>query len=354
LATEVVHEAEVSRQHARYRIPAIVVISGNEYHLTEWSVSGFSVSGIPTEAVTQKIIPVKIVFDLQGIELGMSIKLEVVRYDEQNGRLAVRFTDLEKQQISLFHYIINAYISGEIVTAGDIISVVHREGFVKKDLGKRHETIESTFEKYLRITKKLMGQAFLFTILFTILWFVVFTLYNRFYIIESTSAKVVGNVLVLRAPDNGVFSRKSSFKTNELAKSGALLGIVKLVVGGAAVIESPCDCQLLVEHATNGVYVERGEPIYTLIPNNLSTFIEAQFALKNISSIRLGDSAALTLINGQEVKGIVIEVKGSNTSTMSGQADNFARVKIKPEVIIQPDLLGSIVSVKIDTLRFND
>ncbi|QKQ27106.1 hypothetical protein [Candidatus Reidiella endopervernicosa] len=49
MTTQIVHEAEYSRQHARFRIPAKLIMGGNPYEIEEWSVSGLSAIKIPQE-----------------------------------------------------------------------------------------------------------------------------------------------------------------------------------------------------------------------------------------------------------------------------------------------------------------
>ena len=158
MVVQVKHEAEVSRQHARYRIPAKIEIEGHEYELSEWSVSGFSANGVGGDLSTWSTHRHgTMIFDLESFRLSLKLEFEILQHDPQAGLLRVRFVNVARGNLSLLHYVINAYLSGEVVTAGDILTIAGRDGFIKKNLDERLEAPLSGLARLRRRTGRAIG-----------------------------------------------------------------------------------------------------------------------------------------------------------------------------------------------------
>lgn len=355
VAEQITHEAEVSRQHARYKIPAKVQVDDYTFSLREWSVSGLSADHIPPEIGEKPVHEGRLLFDTGEFELSVPIEFEVRRFDPDTGFLGARFVNLSKSNLSLLHYIVNAYLSGEIVSAGDIIDVAGRENYVKKDLDSRVDEEQTGVQKGLRLARRILGYALMLTVLVGLLSFIVYTVYDRLFIIESVAARVQGDVVVLRAPDNGVFELTEDSEPGEAGR-GEMLGIVKFVSGGAATIANPCDCRLLEVHSLEGAFVGRGEPLFTLLPEEGDITVSAQVPFSRLDRLSVGQSATVRLTDGRQLNGHIERIQAAQSlesmraNPARSNADvAVAEVRIRTEEPISPQMLDSVATVKFRT-----
>lgn len=123
---QIVHEAEITRQHARYKIPAKMEIDGKIYKLEDWSVSGCAIENLPDELLHRKFAVGKMIFRFDDFETVVdNIKLEFINR-RPNGVVGCRFTELNPQQLAILNQIIASYLAGDIITEDDIIHAVTR------------------------------------------------------------------------------------------------------------------------------------------------------------------------------------------------------------------------------------
>jgi alginate biosynthesis protein Alg44 len=353
---KITHEAEVSRQHARFPIPASVRIKGTELPTREWSVSGFSAENVPANLIgSERFHKATLIFDLDTFALSVDLEFEVMRFEERTGVLSARYMNVPKGNLSLLHYVINSYLAGEVVVAGDILSVAARDDFVERDLDAEIEAEEAgtPAQEAARKTKRSLGFVGMVAVFVLLIWFIVFTLYNRLFVIEALSARVQGPVVVLRAPENGQF--EATVSQVGPTTTGAMLGVVKLYNGGVASIESPCDCQLMEVLSLNDAFVSRGQELYSLLPKNAEMRVEAQVDFKNVSELKIGQEAEIKLPDGSYQTAVVKQVRAVNSlndlqQAGTGNAARTALVVLAADDPIPSSMLGAGVSVRINTL----
>jgi len=189
-AKQIVHEAEITRQHARYKIPAQIEIDGKIYKVYDWSVSGVGIIGLPDEIYQKKFATGKMIFRFDDfITVVDNLKLEFVS-KRPDGVVGARFTDLSPQQIAIFNQIISAYLSGDIVTEDDIIHAVTRANFIEKKDSK-----PKVNEK-----KSLLVLLLLWLFVIFLILFLLYVMYQRIYIVRSVNAFFDANMTIIRAP----------------------------------------------------------------------------------------------------------------------------------------------------------
>ncbi len=356
MVVQVKHEAEVSRQHARYRIPARLAIEDREYDLNEWSVSGFSILGVSGDLSTwNPRRHGRMSFDLEGFELTLDLDYEILSHDPDGGLLRARFIDLSHGSLSVLHYIINAYLAGEVVTAGDVLHVAGRDARVKKNLDERLEESVDAFTALRQRLTRITGQAALAVLFALLVGFIGFKLFSRLYLVDAVTARVHGPVLVLRAPDNGVF--ETDDPEPRPTAPGDFLGMVSLIGGGAASVESPCACDLLEVLRFNGAFVGRGEPLAVMLPAGATLRIEAQIAFVDVAKVRLGHRATVRLADGTRLAGRVEALRSVDrmadvralTLRDVPESIRTATVYLATEATIPVAMLDSVAAVTINT-----
>ena len=124
---QVVHEAEVHRQHVRLKIPINVEIDGSAFTVDDWSMGGFGIFSEMTSRQPGERFPVKLIFPFEDFEVTLRLDCQMVYILEESTRFGCRFLGLSQGQLALFRYLVDAYLSGEIVSGGDILAIAGRE-----------------------------------------------------------------------------------------------------------------------------------------------------------------------------------------------------------------------------------
>ena len=124
---QIVHEAEVHRQHVRLKIPIVVEIDGTRFNVDDWSMGGFGIESEMSSRQPGERFPVRMVFPFEDFEVSLRLDCQMVYILEDNSRFGCRFLGLSQGQVALFRYLIDAYLSGEIVSGGDILALAGRD-----------------------------------------------------------------------------------------------------------------------------------------------------------------------------------------------------------------------------------
>jgi alginate biosynthesis protein Alg44 len=124
---QVVHEAEVHRQHVRLKIPIQVEIDGVRYQVDDWSMGGFGVESVMTSRQAGEKFSARLFFPFEDFDMSMRFDARMIYADQEHGRFGCAFVSISQDQSALFRYLIDAYLSGEVVSAGDILQVRGRE-----------------------------------------------------------------------------------------------------------------------------------------------------------------------------------------------------------------------------------
>ena len=349
----VVHQSERQRQHARYRIAASVRIGEQEYRAEDWSIGGVAIADPPETLAVGNAIALSMLFPFEGMQVEIELDAQTVWCDPEAGRAALRFVGLNERQLASLRYVIDAYLSGEILSTGDLIRVAGREPSAPAEPeATPAPDPDAERRRTFRIAALGLG-------LFVLCWFVLSSLYLRLFTVEAVWAAVQAPVLVMRAP------QASFFEPTELLRDGAVergktVALAELVGGGAVALDSPCDCSVIEVHALSGEFVAQGEPLVTLLPEGGATFVNAQLAWPDLERVRRGDRAELELADGQVVEGTVQALRAAAVPdprraavarAAGSAAEALAEVTVVPDEPIQIERLDEPVWVRIHTGR---
>ncbi len=355
MSTQIVHEAENSRQHARYNIPVKLLFDGKEYTIEEWSVSGFSIKDLPKDIAQNQNHDATLVFDFSDFATNLDVQFEVIWHDEDSMRYGCRFTQLAPNKLSVLYYVINAYLAGEVVSTGDLINVLRRGNYSESE-DSTNKQVDKTNKRALRV-RQIIGYLVLLSIVVALLSFIAYSVYQRIYVIESLSAKADAPVIVVRAPLPSYLHSLTNNDNSEV-KKGELVALAKLIGGGSNSIESPCDCKVVSIHAIDRQFVDRGEPIMTLLPVDAELHINAKVSYPSIKKLTIGQTAEIRFADGQTQSGIIRDVRASKSveqqhaaplANIPSRAVEYADVIIEPVTPLDSSKLGVAVNVKIDT-----
>lgn len=358
MTAQVIHEAENSRQHARYQIPAKLIIDYQPFDIANWSVSGLAVK-LPADKTQFPQLNGRMVFDFGDLATGVDVQLEELPENSANGIQGYRFINIKRSQVAMLHHVINAYISGDIIDTGDMIEIVRRDAFSSVDKDQKVAQISGHENTLAFRLRQIFGTLAILVLLISIIGFIGYSLYNRIFILNSISASVNAEVVVVKSPRASYFDALPVMSKGATIKRGELLATVHLINGGVANIESPCDCKIIDIHVPFKQFVDEGEPLLTMIPEkDGDLFIEAKFSFEDVEQLTLNQRAEIKFVNGTIMSGTVNKISNSETleykhssplKNIASTPVSYANVLIIPDTKIPVDLLGSVATVSIDS-----
>jgi len=352
-SNQIVHEAEITRQHARYKIPAKIEINGQLYKVYDWSVSGVGIVDLPDEIYKQKFVIARMIFKFDDFETVIdNLHLEFVSRREKDGHVIVgaRFTELTPQQISILNQIISAYLAGDIVTEDDIIHAVTRAQFTQKKENKP------------KVEKKKVLFVLLLLTLFVIflILFIIYLFYQRTFVVKSVNAFLDANMTVIRAPSPSYIEFSKDLKNKKFIKQGEVLLYSHLINGGMQIVKSPLSGYIYKIMIHNGDFRNVGEPIIAVLEKNYKIFIVANVLHKEIEKIHIGDIAIVELPNKDKFYARIVKIEfpyniieqhSKPLENIYNQARNYDKVILYPiNYKISENLIGTSVAVTIDTM----
>ena len=355
MALQVLHEAEHTRQHARYKIPAKIMINSKQYELENWSVGGLSIENI--EDTEEKFFQADLIFDFGTFSTMLNVNLEKKVYKEDIKTLGCSFYDLSKDKLSVLHYILNAYLAGELATTGSLIEVLKKDRFTSKDMSKVLNPDMTFVEKFTLRTRQIITYILLTTVVFGLIGFISYSTYNKLFVVKSLSAIVDAPMVVIRSPQPSYYTA-INHKLGAEIKNGDLIASMKLIGGGVNSIESPTQGKVIIENALNNSFVDKGEPLLSILPTNTKLYIEAKVKISNVSKLIVGQEGIAKLSNAKEIKlrlkaiksaSSVVNLHANPLQTIPTASMEYVVVVLEPIEDLGVEHLGEVVSVKIDT-----
>ena len=359
MSVTLIREEEHQSQHPRYRIPVSIELDGWFYPVQEWSIDGFSVAGVHNAEKLESPLPVKFIFRFDGFSTNVDLKADIVHHHGTDKRLVCRFHNPSNQQLAILRAVIDAYLAGEFVLMGDLIYVVRQERAVAKRENTPADNDAPFAVRLRRRLQRIIGLTALTGLFLGLLAFTVWVAYQRLYVIDGLTAVVSAPIVVIRAPQPSYFEPVDTDKQQGLSR-GEPLAYMELIGGGAATIDSPCDCTVLDYHVLPHQFVALGEPVATLLPEGTKPFLSVQFAAQAATNITLGDPALIRLSDGSERRGKVSRIRYGDSlerrlaaplNTPPTQIIGYTEVSVEPDGELPLDLLGTPAAVTIDTFR---
>ncbi len=351
-STQIVHEAETQRQHVRLQLPIEVEIGDTVYNADDWSHSGIALHW-PDDSLGSGNSTVSIGQHLQGTlrfpfpEFGLTvpIDLEVRNINADNRRVGCRFTNLGERQTSLLQYLVSAYISGEVVSAGDFIDVVGRNNqTTARSLPKRDEG-ESAFEQTKRKLRRVIGLGATLMVFLLLLGYVITGIYERSYVTRASSASVMTESITVEAPVAGKLFYQP-LKPGTKVKTGDPLLMVETDKGNMVSVDSPCNCIVRERLEDNYARTSTAKPAIKMLSVDAEPYITAYVPFDKAVSLARGQEALLSF-HGYDryVKGRISSIDAGN------EAKNLTLVIIEPDESLPKSLIGEPVEVTFDTFR---
>lgn len=347
MAQAILHETEVHRQHVRLRIPIGAEIDGLRFTVDDWSLGGFGVLGALPQRRPGERFPVRLHLPFEDFELALEVEAELVYRLDDDSRFGCRFVALSAGQQALFRYVVDAYLSGELVQAGDLLAVHARSvapiGAARAAEARPRRGLAARLRTAVGVLAGLSAGAGLLVLG----WLGV---RERWLVVRAEAAIVAASVVRVAAPAAG---RLEPAEVEPVVPVGGPLGALAADDGTLLPLASPCECALLEWLASAGQRVEAGETVALLASVDEPLVVRASVPPRPGRMPAPGDPAEIRLPGGGgTVRGRVerIDLKGQLLGLAAGDPLAAARrpllLVVRPERPLDFELLGTPVEVR--------
>ncbi|WP_348675688.1 PilZ domain-containing protein [uncultured Abyssibacter sp.] len=368
ISPDVVHESETQRQYVRVRLPAVLRVRLEDGSIRKHTVRDLSVGGIAFQPeghdyASGERLQGSVSVSLEGIGITIPVKMIVLR--EEDGHCCAEFDDLDRTAIVSLRQLITAYVSGEVVDAGDVLHTMNRDNFTnpRKAKSARGEP-RSQFRAWL-------GTAASFAIGVIALGYVASELYGLAFVTSSSVATVEGASFPVTMPREGTF--RSLVEEGSRVEKGAPLGtfetpMLEIVRSEAmaanlstqrlndlledtikGTVTSPCNCRVQRMLVGNGQFVGKGQEVFQLVDMEREPLIIARFGYKRLNELKPGREVRVAVAGTDgSIPGEIVRI-GHGNADVSG---SVLEVVIKPKRALPVDFINRPAEVSMMTPSF--
>ncbi len=345
---QIVHEAEIHRQHVRLRIPIGVEIDGTRFGVDDWSMGGLGVAGPISSRQPGERFAVRLIFPFEDFELTLRLDTQMVYVLPDLPRFGTRFVDLSQGQLALFRYIVDAYLSGEIVSGGDILSVVGSDQTGEARVQKLFSALNEE-DNWGRRIRRYVGITLMALAGVGLTGLIVAGLYQRFLMVTTDRAVIEAPTFRLAATAAGVVEAGNGGLLRRGDPAARLIGADRTVVD----LPSPCECVLGEWLVPPGATAQPGQIVATLVAADQPLTVRAEVPLESARRLRVGQIAEITVPGKPEAyRGQIERIDFRLSGPRPGEPADLGAVNhTGVPVIVRPDRpfdfenLGYAVSV---------
>jgi alginate biosynthesis protein Alg44 len=381
--TNVIHESEVQRQYVRVKIPARIQFTANgaerRYELNDVSAGGFSFDSPGDQYAFGQDFSGRLLLSVDSVGFSISVGFSVnSRLGES--RVTCLFQDLGSQEIAALRHVLTAYLGGELVTTGDMLTTLSRENLLRARTAKGGSPLKMGGR-----VRAVIGTSVALLIGLAAFSYTVIRLYDIVIVTHAAAAKVAAQTYTITMPRDGTFF--SLLPPDGRVKKGqplgsfqtALLDVVAGVPGSFKLtpeeltqlvgqqlkgsLASPCDCAVHKVFVTDAQYVLRNQAVLELVPQDARPYLLARFHYDEVRQLRRGRKVRFALNGGSaSIEGTISNLRvlpaqtidSNGLNDLNGLNTNAAITDIvaviEPNVALDRSRIDEPVDVRIDPL----
>ncbi|ESQ74213.1 hypothetical protein ABAC402_15515 [Asticcacaulis sp. AC402] len=296
-------------------------------------------------------------FRFEGFAFEVDLKGEVRQINADTQSAGIAFVELNPNTLSLLQYLIGAQLSGEVVTAGDVLAVVKRENFTGARLQAKGDS--GAKKSILPTVQRLVLLCVLWSIGLGLVGYIAYSAYARAFVIRADGVLASPDAQMLRAPKAGTVISVDA-KPGQRVAPNQNLASVEGIDGAVVNVASNCDCVMGETVAAPGAFIARGAPIVQIVPMSGRMGGEFIIPLEAARRIRPGDSIVADVFDGERyysgrVERVVLPTFGETNAyakVTQGVIQLSAVVRVRFDKTLPASRVGQPASVRISTLRF--
>ncbi len=331
---QLVHEAEIHRQYVRLRIPIVLEIDGTQYMVDDWSVGGFGVAGPLDSRQPGERFAVRLIFPFEDFELSLRLDAQMVYVLPELPRFGGKFLSLSQGQLSLFRFIVDAYLSGELVSGGDILSVVGRDNVGEARVQNLFHALNER-EGWGRRLRRYVGMGLLALVGAGLTALIVAGIYQRYLVVTTDQAVIEAPLYRVTAASTGTVE----VGVDGLLKRGDAVARLRAADNSVVPLVSPCACVLDEWLVPPGKVAHPGEIVATLVAADQPLTVRAQVPLDSARRLQVGGTVEITVPGKPEpYRGQIERINFKLRGGQAGEAPRLADVgRQGVTVVIRPD-----------------
>ena len=264
-------------------------------------------------------------------------------------RFGGRFLALSQGQLSLFRFIVDAYLSGELVSGGDILAVVGRDQIGEARVQKLFDALNQQ-ESLGRRARRYVGIALFALAGLGLTALIVAGAYQRYLVVTTDQAVIEAPVFRLAASAAGTVEAGAG---GLLRPGDACRPAARRERQQPSPLPSPCECILDQWLVPPGQAARAGDVVATLVAADQPLTVRALVPLDAARRLRIGQIAEITVPGKPEpYRGQIERIDFRLQSQQPGEPLALTDVgRQGVPVIIRPDRpldfenLGYVVSV---------
>ncbi len=316
----IVHEAEVQRQHPRFRIPAQCIINGAPYEVFDWSLGGIAILGYDTPLSIGDLLDLRIVYSLESVGLVFETIGEVRYQRASDNRVGFRFTNIGDSQSAIMRRIFESYVHGEIMPYESMVGGIDQGSAQAANIMKTGVT-----------PTRLIGLTALASLGLALTWIVSGNMYARSYVYKAASAQIEAESLSVSAPASGHIDFIANTKS---VTDGQVVASIRDKKGADVTVDSPCDCTIGGTRAGTGGFVARGDILMRLIPPNAKIKLRVTLPRSALAAL---DTALISITYPDGVKKIIPALDLKPTVIFEGDdAKSLRKAELYADIRLDP------------------
>jgi len=385
----VVHESEAQRQYPRIRIPATLelLLDGQpqRYVVHDLSVGGLAFNAQQEPFRVGQFVDGRLLFSIEPVAFSLPLRLQVRNFDGRTRRAGCAFQDLTPREVAVLRQVIGSFLAGEIVAVGDVLTALGRDNFMK---ARGARDVNAPLGVAARLRALLLTSLFFALGLAACAW-ALLKLYDAAFVARATVAKVAAPGHTLSMPRDGTFF--SLVPEDGRVQKGqpigsfqaALLDLAPRDSGGTQLtpeqlselmgetlkgtLTSPCDCLVQRTLAADSQFVNRGQPLFRLVPLGFKPYVLARFHFDQLPELEIGRKASFRIAGEQRSRsgriarlrllpgplGAVAAAGSSDIDGLnSGGVTPDVMVEIEPDEPVDSSVVEQPVDVRVGTLAW--
>lgn len=370
IAPNFVHESEAQRQFARVRMPAklFVKLDGTtmKFPIEDLSAGGFGIK-LGTEGLRRgQVYNGRLVFRIDGFDLAVDVEFVPRSFTGNDNRCGCEFQNLGANEVSVLRYLITSFLSGELVSAGDVLNTLSRENFTKARKGKGSQALG-----FFASARAMVVSLLVMAIGLLALTFVGYQLWQIYFVTTAESAMVASEQVPVRIPkDAKVTTLVDAGEQVEAGQAIAtfdapMLSYVNDLVGNGnytvaqieellgqsvrGTLTSPCDCKVVNLLPAKDQYMSKGEKLAVLAPTDASAHVIARFNFADGEDLEEGQSVTLRLPGGDtqsgRIESLFVDAESPN------QPGNAINALIQAGEPLPMQSVGRPIGVTVDVFQ---
>ena len=237
MSAKIVHEASTQRQQVRLRVPLLVRFEGKTYQAADWSMGGLRIEGVETSPAVGSPAALDLDFQFQGFGFDLDVAA-IVRRATPEGEVAFEFTDLTPSKIELLQFIVGAYVSGELVQAGDLLAISKRENFVA---ARKQASAADAPQNNWALIQRMVLLGLLWLLALTLVWVIVSNAFDRWFVVRADGVLTSPEARTIYAPGEGTIAAINA-RPGTRVKPGQLLVTLDSTIETLRPVTANCDC----------------------------------------------------------------------------------------------------------------